>query len=111
MITMRRTSFIYQRKYLVLTVKGLEFLDTWFGTLKCIPPNLTKLYQLLLHMVTMKGTVPVYLALRLGYTGQLIGEAVRKEYVELSLGPKKPSEDVLKRIREIVGKPSREMVV
>jgi hypothetical protein len=66
---------------------------------------------MLLHMVTMKGTIPVYLALRLGYTRQLIGEAVTKKYVELSLGPKKPSEDVLERIREIIGKPSRKMVV
>jgi len=111
MIAMRRTLFSPSKKHLVLKAKGLQFLDTWFGTPKCIPPNLTKLYQLLLHMVTMKGTIPVYLALRLGYTRQLIGEAVTKKYVELSLGPKKPSEDVLERIREIIGKPSRKMVV
>lgn len=111
MITMRRQFPRYQKRYLVLKVKGLEFLETWFGTLKCVPPNLTKLYQLLLHMVTMKGTVPVYLALRLGYTGKLIDEAVTKGYVELSLVPKNPSEEVLKRIREIIGKPPREMFV
>ena len=95
----------------MLKDKGLQFLDTWFGTPKGIPPDLTRLYQLLLHMVTMKGTIPVILALRLGYTRQLIQEAVKRKYVELSLGAKKPSEDVSKRIREIIGKPSRKMVV
>jgi len=82
----------------VLKVKGLEFLETWFGTLKRVPPNLTKLYQLLLHMVTMKGMVPVY-----------FDEAVTRGYVESSPVPKKPSEEILKRIREIIGKPPREM--
>ncbi|MDI6904244.1 MAG: hypothetical protein QMD13_01955 [Candidatus Bathyarchaeia archaeon] len=94
----------------MLKVKGLEFLDTWFGTLECIPPNLTKLYQLLLHMVTLKGTIPVYLAIKLGYTGKLIYKAATKGYVELSLSPKKPSEEVLKRVKKIIGKPPREMV-
>jgi hypothetical protein len=62
-------------------------------------------------MVTMKGTVPAYLALRLGYTSKLINEAETNGYVELSLAPKKPSEEVLNRIREIIGKPPREMFV
>jgi hypothetical protein len=109
MIAMK-TQFPRRRKrYLVLKAKGLEFLETWFGTMKCVPPNLTKLYQLLLHMVTMKGMVPVYLALRIGYSSKVIDEAVTKGYVESSHVPKKPSEEVLKRIREIIGKPPREM--
>ena len=111
MITMQRQFPRYQKRYLVLKVKGLEFLETWFGTPKCVPPNLTKLYQLLLHMVTMKGTIPVYLALKLGYTTKLINEAVTKDYVELSIVPRKTSEEVSKRIREIIGKPPREMLV
>jgi hypothetical protein len=101
----------YQKGYLVLKVEGLDFLDTWFGTSKCLPPNLTRLYQLLLHMITMKGTLPVYLALRLGYTHRLIGKAVTKGYVELAPAPKKPSGKILKRVREIIGKPPREMFV
>lgn len=97
--------------YLVLKIKGLRFLETWFGAPKCVPPNLTKLYQLTLHMVTMKGVMPTYLAHRTGYTGKLINEAVRKGYLELSFVPKKPSEEALRKIKEIIGKPPREMVV
>jgi len=89
----------------------LEFVETWFGTQKCVPPNFTKLYQLLLHLVTMNGMVPVYLALRLGYTSKLIGEAVSKGFVELSLVPRRPSEEVLGCIREIIGNPPRQMFV
>jgi len=62
-------------------------------------------------MVTMKGMIPVYLAVGLGYTSTLIREAVTKGYVELSFTPKQPSEEVLKRVKKIIGKPPREMVV
>ena len=108
---MRRRSHNRQIQYLVLEVKGLEFVETWFRTSKCVPPSLTRLYQLLLHMVTMNGTLPVYSALKLGYTSKLIGQAVSKKFVELSLVPRRPSEEVLQRIREIIGKPPREMFV
>ena len=106
---MQRRNLHHRKQFLVLKIEGLKFLETWFGTLKCVPPNLMKLYQLLLHMVTMKGTVPVYLALKIGYTIKVIDEAVTKGYVESSPIPKKPSKEILKRIREIIGKPPREM--
>ena len=111
MVTMRRRLAYSQKQYLVLEVEGLEFVETWFGTPKCVPPSLTRLYQLLLHMVTMNGTVPVYIALKLGYTSRLIGEAVSRGFVELSLVPRRPSEEVLQSIREIIGEPPREMFV
>ncbi len=111
MLTMRRRIIYRQKQYLVLKAEGLEFIETWFGTPKCVPPNVTKLYQLLLHLVTMKGTVPVHLALKLGYTSKLIGEAVSGGFVELSLVPRRPSEEVLTCIGEIIGKPPREMFV
>ena len=106
---MQRRNLHHRKQFLVLKIEGLKFLEIWFGAQKCVPPNLTKLYQLLLHMVTMKGTVPVYLALKIGYTIKVIDEAVTKGYVESSPIPKKPSKEILKRIREIIGKPPREM--
>ena len=98
-------------RYLVLKGKGLDFIETWFGAPKCVPPNLTKMYQLLLHMVTMKGTMPVRLALRTGYTSRIIEEAVKRGYVELSFVPKSASKEIMNRITEIIGKPPREMLV
>lgn len=106
---MQRRIRLRKKQYLVLKTEGLEFLEKWFKTQERVPPNLTKLYQLLLHMVTMKGTVPVSLALKLGYNSKLINEATSRGYVELSLVPKRPSEEVLKCIKGIIGKPPREM--
>ena len=63
----------------MLNVKGLDFVETWFGAPKRVPPDLTKLYQLILNMVTMKGMMLTYLALRAGYTLRLIKEAVKRD--------------------------------
>lgn len=98
-------------RYLVLKAEGLDFIATWFGSPKCVPPNLTRLYQLLLHAVTMKGTISVQLASKIGYSGTVIKEAVKRRYVGLSSAPEKASKEVLDRIREIIGEPSREMLV
>lgn len=76
-----------------------------------MPPNLTRLYQLLLHAVTMKGTISVQLAYKIGYSSIIIKEAVKRRYVDLSSAPEKASKEVLDRIREIIGEPSREMLV
>lgn len=100
-----------QSRYLVLKVKGLGFVRTWYGAPKCVPPDLTRIYQLLLHMVTMKGTIPVRVVLRIGYTSRIIGETVKRGYVELCFVPKKASKEVMNRITEIIGKPPREMLV
>lgn len=95
----------------MLEAKGLEFIETWFGEPKCVPPNLTKLYQLLLHTITMNGTLPFYLALRSGYTGKLIEEAASRGFIEISLVPKNLSEQVRTSIKEIIGKTPQQMFV
>ena len=46
----RRLIFI-RPGFLVLTAKGLEFVETWFGASGRVPPHLTKLYQLLLRQI------------------------------------------------------------
>ena len=108
---MKKEILRQRRGYLVLRSEGLCFLEKWFKKSKRLPPNLVKLYQLLLHMVTLNGVIPVYLALRIGYTLGTIDVAVSKRYIELSSAPKKPSEEVLKKIKEIIGKPPREIIV
>lgn len=97
-------------QYLVLKAEGLDFIAAWFGSPKSVPPNLTRLYQLLLHAVTMKGTIPVQLALKIGYSSIVIREAVKRRYVELASVPERASKEVLDRVREIIGEPSKEML-
>jgi len=95
----------------VLKIKGVEFVETWYGAPKCVPPDLTRLYQLLLYVVTMNGRIPIYAALRSGYTSKQIDEVVSKGFVEVSLVPKKPPKKVLTRIEKIIGKPPLHMFV
>jgi hypothetical protein len=59
----------------------------------------------------MKGTISVYQALGLGYSGKSLGEAISRGFIELSLVPKRPSEEVLGFIREIIGEPPQQMFV
>ena len=51
------------------------------------------------------------LALRMGCSRKVIGEAVSNAYVELTRLSKKPEKMVLKRIREMVDEPPREIYV
>ena len=84
----RRLIFI-RPGFLVLSAKGFEFVETWFGASGRVPPHLTKLYQLLLHTVSMGGVISFRLALKAGYSRKVIKEAVSKAYIELTTVPKK----------------------
>ena len=95
----------------MLTEKVVEFVERWFHTEGRVPPHLTKLYQLLLRMVSFGGVISLHLALRSGYDRGLISEAVSKEYVVLTQAPRKPSKEVQGRIKEMVGEPPGEIYV
>ena len=86
---MRRVRVLIAKSFLVLTTKGVEFVETWFGASGRVPPHLTKLYQLLLHTVSMGGVISFRLALKAGYSRKVIKEAVSKAYIELTTVPKK----------------------
>jgi len=110
----RRVSLVFhpsRQLFLVLTLKGLDFVDEWLGSVERVPPNITKLYQLLLQTIRIGGVIGMRMALRLGYSRGVIKEAVSNAYVDLTRFPKKPEGQVLRRIEEMVGKPPREMYV
>lgn len=109
--TLRRVRVLIPPSFLVLTTKGLEFVKNWFGASGRVPPNLTRLYQLLLQTVSMGGVMNVQAALRIGYDRGVIREAVSKAYVELTLISRRPKKGVVRRIKEMVGEPSREIYV
>jgi len=88
----------------------MEFVETWFGAPKCVPPDVTRLYQLLLYVVSMKGQIPIYAAHRSGYTVNQIASAISKGFVEASPVPKKPQEKVITHIDKIIGNPPQHML-
>lgn len=110
MSSMLRRRYV-PKQYLVLKIEGLEFVRTWFNRREHVPPSLTKLYQLLLHIITMNGTIQVQLALRSGYTRKIISDVVKKGYVVLSPTPRKPVEEVRVQINDIIGEPPQGMFV
>ena len=102
---------VYPRAYLVLTEKGVEFVEKWFHTEGRVPPHLTKLYQLLLRMVSFRGVITMRLALRSGYDRRVISEAVSKEHVVLTQTPRKPPKEAQRLIKEMVGESPGEIYV
>jgi len=95
----------------VLTEKGVEFVEKWFHTEESVPPHLTKLYQLLLRVISFGGVISMRLALRSGYDRRVISEAVSKEYTVLTQTPRKPPKEVQRRIKEMVGEPPKEIYI
>lgn len=102
---------VHPKNYLVLTEKGVEFVEKWFHTERRVPPHLTKLYQLLLRMVSFGGVISMQLALRSGYDQRVISEAVSQEYVVLTQMARKPTKEVQRRIIKMVGEPPKEIYV
>ena len=92
-------------------MRGLDFVDVWFGAPRRVPPDLTRLYQLLLNIITMKGTMPVRSLMQMGYPVNVLKIAIRKRYVKMHYAPRKVSEEVMKRILDIVGEAPSEMLV
>lgn len=98
-----------RKLYLVLTSKGLDFVDKWFESTEHIPSNYTKIYQLLLRTARLNGVINMGVAIRLGYGKETINKAVSNAYLKLSPRPRKPSNPVLRRIKKMHGKPPKEI--
>ena len=90
-------------KYLMTTSKGIEFVEKWY-TLRPIPPQITKIYQLLLRLIWMNGTITIRLTQRLGYSKEVLEQALASSYVELIEKPRLLSEEVQSKIERMIGK-------
>lgn len=106
---MAKRIIILRPAFLVLTIQGLRFMGEWFNTTAPLPYHLTRLYQLLLHLTSMRGTMRIGLALRLGYDQKIIRKAVSEGYIKLARKPQALSIDVLAKIDDMMGKPPREV--
>ncbi len=93
---------------MVLTMKGIEFVEKWFSA-EHIPASLTKIYQLLLKLIWMKGIMEAELAQKLGFSSLCIEKAVSAGYVKVSSLPIMPEKDAQQKISRLVGKPPRRL--
>jgi hypothetical protein len=83
-------------------MKGIAFVEKWYMT-EHIPSDLTRLYQFLLNLIRMKGSMTTNLARRLGYTREVLKLATSRGYVKVNNRPVKPSGVVHHKINEMIG--------
>jgi hypothetical protein len=90
-----------QRRYVVITVKGVEFAEHWYAARR-IPPHMSKLYQLLLGLIWMRGiiTVPARLVNR---QDSVVNQARLQGYVTIEERPHWIPTAVQHRIGAMIG--------
>jgi len=87
-------------------MKGIEFVERWYHAVH-VPAELTKLYQLLLKLIWMKGVMEARLAQKLGFSALCIGLAESNDYVKITRIPVRPPEEVQRKIADMIGKAPR----
>ncbi len=100
--TMRR---IQRKRYVVITLKGIEFAEKWYAVSQ-IPPRLTRLYQLLLGLIWMRGTMTVS-AKQVDDEASVVRQASSKGYVKIYERPVRPSESIHQKTVEMIGEAPR----
>jgi hypothetical protein len=99
---------VLRQRYLVVTMKGIAFVEEWYMA-EHIPSNLTRVYQLLLKLIQMKGTMTTNLTNRLGYTDEVLKLATSRDYVTVNNRPTKPSGAVHNKISKMIGEAPRDI--
>jgi hypothetical protein len=87
-------------------MKGLKFVEKWY-TADHIPPQLTRLYQLLLRLIWMKGTMTTNLTRRFGYNKEILKLAGSMDYVKIKNSLILPAEAIQKKIVTMIGEAPR----
>jgi hypothetical protein len=96
---------IQRKRYVAITLMGIEFSEKWY-TVNQIPPRLTRIYQLLLGLIWMRGTMTVP-AKQVEDETSVVSQASSKGYVKIYDRPIRPSEAIQKKIHEMIGEPPR----
>jgi len=91
-------------EFLILTRKGLEFVKRWFLDSVRVPPELTREYQLLLHICCFEGLMKYEMLKEIGYKDNTIGKALGEKLVFLSKDGSKLEEEVKAEIAKMIEK-------
>ena len=95
--------------FLILTNDGIKFAKRWFRSRKRVPPKISRLYQLILKIVMMKGVITLIGAQRIGYAEKVIQDAISRRYLRLARKPSKPSREVTQDINKLIGKGRKQL--
>ncbi len=89
------------KRYVEITLKGIEFVEHWY-TVQEIPPHVTRLYQLLLGLIWVKGFL-VLPARYVGRQGSVVNQARVRGYVTVNELPRRLPVTILERIDAMMG--------
>ena len=93
-------------RYVVITLEGARFIEKWYLS-EHIPFHLTRLYQFLLGLIWMRGTMTTDQAQRLGYNAKLVQLASSNGYVKIHNTPQRPSIAIQNKIIVMIGEAPR----
>jgi hypothetical protein len=96
---------VQRKRYVVITLKGIEFAEKWYAV-RQIPPRLTRLYQLLLGLIWMRGTGTVP-AKQVEDETSVISVASSRGYVKIYERHVRPSETIQQKTLEMIGEAPR----
>ena len=93
-------------RYPVITMKGIQFIERWY-TAEHIPPQQMRLYQFLLRLIWMKGTMTTNLARRLGRNKEILKLASSRGYMKGENKLIRPSRAIQDKIGAMIGEAPR----
>jgi transcription termination factor Rho len=89
----------------ILTEEGLLLMKKWFGIARRVPPDLTRIYQMLLHVGSFGGCISYELLKGIGYEDKTVNRAIEARFVVMSKDASKLQDRVKAEIARMVGKP------
>jgi hypothetical protein len=97
--------------FVILTEKGLAFVKEWFGVAKRVPSDLTKEFQMLVHIGSYGGVMNYELLKEIGYADSVVKRALNEGFIIISKETSRLENNVKLEIARMVGKPPESLYV
>ncbi len=97
--------------FVILTEEGLAFVKKWFGVAGRVPSELTREYQMLLHIGGYGGFIKYELLKEIGYKDNTLKKALKEKFIIISKDASKLEDKVKFEIAKMVGKPPESLYV
>jgi len=95
---------IDSKNLVILTEEGLLFVKKWFGIAKCVPPELTRIYQMLLHVGSFGGCISYEMLRGIGYEDSTLNKGIESKFIVISKDTSILQESVKAEIARMVGR-------
>ncbi len=97
--------------FVILTEEGLAFVKKWFGVADRVPYDLTREYQMLLHVGCYGGSIRYELLKKIGYKDHTLKKALKEKFIIISKDASELEDKVKFEIAKMVGKPPESLYI